>query len=102
MAYGVITEVDAPAETYDQVHAEVVRRAGPNSPGLLLHVGRATDQGFQVIEVWESKEHFAAFNRDVMHPLMMELAGDAPPPAPPQIEEFEPRGLVIPSAELWH
>ena len=49
--YGVITTVPAPVEMYDAVHAETVKRAGTTVDGLLVHVGRATTDGFQTLEV---------------------------------------------------
>jgi hypothetical protein len=52
--YGVITTVPAPVEMYDAVHGEILRRVGAFD-GLLVHIGRATTDGFQVMEVWESK-----------------------------------------------
>jgi hypothetical protein len=56
--YGVITTVPAPVEMYDGMHAEMIRRAVPSIDGLLVHVGRSTTDGFQVLEVWEFREHF--------------------------------------------
>jgi hypothetical protein len=47
--YGVITTVPAPVEMYDGMHAEIFRRAG-FVDGLLVHIGRATTDGFQVLE----------------------------------------------------
>jgi len=100
MVFGIITNVTAPAEVYDAMHVEVLRRSDPTAAGLLLHVGRATDEGFQVIEVWESKDRFDTFNHEVMYPLMNELAGPGPAPAPPRVEEFDVRGLVVPGGEV--
>ena len=37
---------------YDGMHAEMIRRAGTSGDGLLVHVGRATSDGFEVLEVW--------------------------------------------------
>jgi len=47
--------------------------------GLLVHIGRATTDGFQVVEVWESKEHYDRVNTDIVFPLVRELGGDQPP-----------------------
>ena len=47
--YGVITTVPAPVEMYDGMHAEIIKRAGTSVDGLLVHVGRATTDGFQVL-----------------------------------------------------
>ena len=77
--YGVITTVPAPVEMYDGIHAEMIKRVGMSVDGLLVHVGRATTEGFQTVEVWESKEHYDRANTDIVFPLMWELAGDQPP-----------------------
>jgi hypothetical protein len=98
--YGVINTVAAPVEMYDTLHAEILRRVG-FIDGLLVHIGRATTDGFQVLEVWESKEHYDRSNTDILFPLMRELAGDQPPPSPEQATEtFDLRGLEIPSGNI--
>jgi hypothetical protein len=99
--YGVITTVPAPVETFDRMHAELIKRAGPSVHGLLVHIGRATTDGFQIVQVWESKEDYDRANTDVVFPLMRELAGDQPPPSIEQATEaFDVRGLVIPSGNI--
>jgi hypothetical protein len=99
--YGVITTVPAPVETYDRMHAELIKRAGPSVHGLLVHIGRATSDGFQIVQVWESKQHYDRANTDIVFPLMRELAGDQPPPSIEQATEaFDVRGLVIPSGNI--
>ena len=95
--YGVITTVPAPVELYDEIH----RRVGTTVDGLLVHVGRATTDGFQTLEVWESKEHYDRANTDIVFPLMRELAGDQPLPSIEQATEaFDVRGIVIPSSNI--
>jgi hypothetical protein len=95
--YGVITTVPAPVEMYEKIH----RRVGPSVEGLLVHVGRATTDGFQTVEVLQSKEHYDRANTDIVFPLMRELAGDQPPPlTEPATETFEVRGLTIPSGNI--
>jgi hypothetical protein len=99
--YGVITTVAAPVEMYDRMHTEIFKRVGMSIDGFLLHIGRATTDGFQVLEVWESKEHYDRANTDIVFPLMRELAGDQPPPSMEQATEtFDVRGLVIPSGNI--
>jgi hypothetical protein len=100
--YGVVTEVPAPVELYDAAHAAVGRHSGATIDGLLVHIGRATSSGFQVIEVWESREHFDRYNREVVGPVMADLAQGQPAPAVPPPAEFDVRGLVIPAANLYH
>ena len=99
--YGVITTVPAPVVMYDGMHAEMVRRVGASVDGLLVHIGRATTDGFQTLEVWESKEHYDRANTDIVFPLMRELAGDQAPPSIGQATEtFDVRGLVIPRGNV--
>jgi hypothetical protein len=100
--YGVITTVAAAVEMYDAVHAELSKRVGTSIDGMLVHVGRATTNGFQVLEVWESKEHYDRSNNDILFPLMRELAGDQPLPSIEQTTEaFDVRGIVIPGSNVY-
>jgi hypothetical protein len=100
--YGVVTTVPAPVEMYDRMHAEFIKRAGSSIDGygLLVHVGRATADGFEVFEVWESKEHYDRA-MEVVARLTRELAGDLPQPSTGQSTEvFEVHGLVIPRGDI--
>ncbi|WP_222268578.1 hypothetical protein [Modestobacter marinus] len=99
MTYGFVMDVPAPIELYDALHAEIGRRSEGRDDGLLLHLGRATDDGFQVLEIWESKEHCDRYDAEVVAPALAELA-DGQPAAQPAKQEFEPRGLVIPGAAV--
>jgi hypothetical protein len=100
MTYGFVMDVQAPIEAYEAMHAEIGRRTTGPVEGLLLHLGRATPRGFQIIELWESKEQYDRYDAELVQPVMAELsAGQAAPPEP-AVEEFEPRGLIIPSAAL--
>ena len=92
--------VPAPIKFYDAVHAELARRSTDGVDGLLLHVGRATGDGFQVLEIWESKEKFDRFVAEVLGPAVASVSGGQAPPGEPVMEEFEPRGLIIPSAAI--
>ena len=99
--YGVTTTVAAPVEMYDGMHAEMKRRAGQSVDGLLVHVGRATADGFEVLEVWESKDQYDRAMAEIVSPLVRELAGDRPtPPMEQATETFEVHGLVIPRGEI--
>jgi hypothetical protein len=99
--YGIITTVPAPVEMYDGMHAEMLKRVGTSIDGLLVHVGRATTDGFQTLEVWESKEHYDRANAAIVFPLMRELTGDVPSPSSGQTTEvFDLHGLVIPSGNI--
>jgi hypothetical protein len=100
MTYGFVMNVPAPIEFYDALHAEIGRRSAGAVDGALFHVGRATRDGFQVIEVWESKEQCDRFNAEIVRPALAQVSGGQPPPAEPAVEEFEPRGLIVPSAHI--
>jgi hypothetical protein len=98
VAYGVITDIAAPVEMYDGMHHELLRRSTEPVEGLLLHVGRATSTGFQIIEVWTSKDQLDHYNRTLVWPLMAELAGGATDAPSVVEEEFQVRGLLVPAA----
>jgi hypothetical protein len=100
MTHGLVMTVPAPIGFYDALHGEVARRTTAGVDGLLLHVGRATDGGFQVLEIWESKEKCDRFFADVVGPAVASASGGQEPPGEPVMEEFEPRGLIIPSAAI--
>ncbi len=100
MTYGFVMDVPAPIQVYDTLHAEIGRRTTSRVDGLLLHVGRATRDGFQVLEVWESKEQCERFTTEVLEPALVQTTGGQPPPGQPAKEEFEPRGLIVPGAHV--
>ena len=101
MVYGVITHVAAPIEAYDAVHAGfMAQQTDTPMDSLLVHIGCPDGDGFQVIEVWESKEKFDQFSREVVAPMVAEAAEGGSQQAPPRIEEFEVRGLVVPRGQI--
>jgi hypothetical protein len=100
--YGVITPVPAPVELYDRVHAELRRRTDGKVEGLLVHIRPATSGGFEVLEVWESREHFERYAQELVDPVAAEVTSGQAPPAGQSAVEFEVRGLVLPSAGIYH
>lgn len=100
MTYGVIVTVPAPVDTYDALHLALLCQTGGNIEGLLVHIARATPEGFQVIEVWESKEPFDRSNREVLWPLAARILGKQPAGAEPAVDEFDVRGLVVPGSRI--
>jgi hypothetical protein len=95
MAWGIVIDVPAPIEFYDALHAEIGRRE-KDVEGLLVHLGRPTATGFQVLGIWASKAQYERYDAEVIKPALAELSGGAPPAEPPRTEEFEVHGLVIP------
>jgi hypothetical protein len=98
MTHGLVMDIPGPIESYDALHAEIDRRTHGGVDGLLLHVGRATRGGFQVFEVWESKEKCDRYFAEVVWPAADAVLGGQAPPGESVMEEFDPRGLIIPSA----
>lgn len=92
MTCGLIVR-PSPVEGYDLSHAEVVRRGDPALAGLIVHVSRAVEDGFEVFEVWHGKEQYERFTREVVVPVM-EAVGVSMTGPPPQVTEFEPRVLM--------
>ena len=101
MTYGFVMDVPAPIEVYDALHAELGRRAASTRvEGLLVHVSRPTPGGLQITEIWESKEQCDRYTAELVGPVLAELAGGRPMPDP-VLDEFEPRGLVLPAANVF-
>jgi hypothetical protein len=101
MTYSHIINVPAPVEVYDATHAELLQRTAGRVNGLVLHLCRPTHEGFQVIEVWSSRDDYERADRELVSPILAAVSGpppDAPQASPlPQVEEFALRGLVIPA-----
>ncbi len=94
MTYNVIFDVPAPIELYDVTHAALRDVVGTEDIGLLAHIGRATDAGFEVTEIWSDKESFDAFIRDIWPKVASKIPGAADMEAPAG-REFDVRGLII-------
>jgi hypothetical protein len=94
MAYGNVGTVTASIEAYTAGHAEIEKSLGDVLPeGLIFHAARATDSGFEIYEVWESKEFADKFNQDIVAPALARLGADIPD-SPPDIKVFEPVGIM--------
>jgi hypothetical protein len=73
-------------EQYDALHAEMDVDANPPD-GLLFHMGGPIEDGWGIIDAWESRAHFDSFQADRIMPAMEKLA-DQGMPGPPDIKEF--------------
>ena len=96
--YGFTTHVPAPREAYQAVHRAVMEVAGElgAGDGLVVHLAYATPEGFDVLEVWESRAQADAFNATVI-PVAMERAGLPMDGPSPEVEEFDPIGVLVPA-----
>lgn len=67
MPYALVQDVAASWHRYDRFAASMA----PPPEGLILHVAGPTDEGFRIIEVWESEADWERFKA--------ELPPDEPP-----------------------
>jgi hypothetical protein len=89
MAYGVVVNVPAPMDMYRAVNAQVNEAMGDDTPaGLVVHIARETPDGFQVIEVWESKQQADEFADNVLAPIIDRVSDGQAPPREDISEEF--------------
>ncbi len=108
VTYAVTIDVHAPAAAYQALHAQLLERTGGQVDGLLVHLARPTADGFQVLEVWDTKASYDHFNDTVIAPLTAQ-AGLAPPagttddgatagpPTPAMsVTQIDVSGLIIP------
>jgi hypothetical protein len=112
VTYAVTIDVHAPAAAYQALHAQLLDRTGGQVDGLLVHLARPTADGFQVLEVWDTKASYDHFNDTVIAPLATEAgftprAGtdtDGPAAQPPilsmSVTEIDISGLVIPRGPI--
>lgn len=60
MSYALVEDVPASWEQY----GAFARTVGQAPAGLLLHVAGPTDEGFRIIEVWQSEADWLRFSAD--------------------------------------
>ncbi len=84
MSYAVVQDVAASWERYEAIRKELVDP--PN--GLILHVAGPTEEGFRIIEVWESEEACARFARQASLDALDTLA-------PPVRRTLRPSSVVF-------
>ncbi len=94
MTYGIVSEVPQPVEMYERVNSAVREQLGGKDPdGLLFHVARPTKTGFQVLELWESREKSDRFSDEVLGPIIDRVSGGQAPRREDVSEEFSILGL---------
>jgi hypothetical protein len=75
MAVMMIAELPGvTAELYERVNEEAGIRSSADLPeGCLSHVAGPTDDGFLIVDVWESPEHFQRFVESTIMPVSEKL-----------------------------
>jgi hypothetical protein len=74
--YAFVQDVASTWEQYERVAAPTVE---PPPDGLILHIAGPTDEGFRIIDVWESKQAWERFRAERLAPALAALGGPASP-----------------------
>ena len=95
--YGYQVHVPAPIDVYLAMHRAVLEVMSEDGEveGLLVHYAYPSADGFDLVEVWESKEQLDAFNREVF-PKAIERAGIPMGERQPEPVEFTPTVVMTP------
>jgi hypothetical protein len=84
-------------ETYDAINAEAGVSEQPPA-GLLMHSMGNADGTWQIVDLWESKEHADRFDSERLGPAIQAVVGapaDSPPPSP-KVTAYEPYNVILP------
>jgi hypothetical protein len=73
-------------EQYEAVHGHMGVDDDPPQ-GLIFHAAGPIDEGWGVIDFWESREAFDTFLQSRLGPAIQEL-GEKAPQGPPDIKQF--------------
>jgi hypothetical protein len=90
VAYAFVQDVASSWEQYELVTSPLV---DPAPPGLILHAAGPTDEGFRIIDVWESEDAWRRFQTERVAPAIAALGGPARPE--PTFRELQPAHLVF-------
>jgi len=74
------------SDQYDAVHKGLGIEENPPE-GLIFHSAGPREDGFGIVDVWESRGHFDKFAEGRLGPQLAEL-GDAAFAGPPDIAEY--------------
>jgi hypothetical protein len=70
----------ATLDQYDQVIQKMgLKQGGATPPGAISHWVAKTDDGFRVVDVWESKETFERFAQEKIGPYTREAGIESEP-----------------------
>jgi hypothetical protein len=93
MAIGLwINFADGTQEQYDAVNEQMGVEENPPE-GLVFHAAGPIGGGWDVIDFWESREHFDRFFEGRLGPAIQEL-GDRAPQGEPHIKEFPVHNII--------
>ncbi len=81
-------------EQYDAVDEQIQVDSDPPE-GLIFHSAGPIEDGWGVIDFWESREHFDRFRESRLGPGIGAV-GERGPQSPPEIKEFPVHHFVKP------
>jgi hypothetical protein len=90
MAYAFVQDVASSWEQYRRFAAALVE---PAPAGLILHVAGPTDEGFRIIDIWESEDAWQQFRGERLAPAIAALGGPSRPE--PRFRELHPSHVVL-------
>jgi hypothetical protein len=88
--YAFVQDVAASWEQYEQITAAFLQ---PVPEGLILHLAGPTDEGFRVIDVWDSEETWQRFRAERLGPAIAALGGPSRPE--PTFRDLHPAHIVL-------
>jgi hypothetical protein len=94
MAYAFVQDIAASWEQYERV---AVGLTDPTPDGLILHLAGPTDEGFRIIDVWNSEQAWQRFQAERLQPAIAAFGGPARPE--PTFRDLHDAHLVIGSID---
>ena len=92
MAHAHVTDVPQSWESYERVSAALGTEP---VDGLIVHAAGRTDEGFRIIEVWETKEAWQRFRAGLLQDVLGEQPGHAAA-IEPAVRELDVERLLRP------
>ncbi|HEX7059313.1 MAG TPA: hypothetical protein VF176_05620 [Solirubrobacterales bacterium] len=93
MAIGLwINFAEGTQEQYEAINSHMGVEENPPD-GLIFHAAGPIGGGWDVIDFWESREHFDRFQQERLGPAI-EALGDQAPQGPPNIKEFPVANII--------
>ena len=75
-------------DQYEAARAQIWPPGGRMPEGMAHHIAGATDDGWVVVALWDSRESYERFRDDRLIPVLQGM-GEAGLPSPPQTTTFE-------------
>jgi hypothetical protein len=90
MTYAFVQDIASSWEEYERVFARLTE---PAPRGLILHLAGPTDEGFRIIDVWESEPAWQRFQAERLQPAVAALGGPSRPE--PTFRDLHAAHLVL-------